>query len=276
MKNRARPGKHNIRLTLMLCIAAFMVLASVFAGFFAPNDPLESHYDAILQAPSSSYPCGTDQLGRCIFSRILYGGRTSLLIAFIVVAIVASVGILIGIVAGFSGGFADNLIMRIVDMLMAFPGTVFVIAVVSVLGTSLQNIIIAMTAIGWTYYARISRSLALSLRKNEYIIQARLGGASFIRITFHYVLPNIIPFFLVIITQDIGDKLLSIAALSLLGLGSQPPTPEWGFMLSEGKKFMQTAPWMLVFPGMAILINVIVYNLLGDMLRDALDPKNIC
>lgn len=255
--------------------AVLFVLFALFAGNFAPYDPLETHYDHMLEAPGSSFLFGTDQLGRDLFSRILYGGKTSLLIAFLVTFIVATVGILLGTVAGFFGGAIDAVIMRISDVLMAFPGTIFVLAMVSVLGTGLGNLIIAMTFTGWTHYARVSRALVLSVRNNDYIEQAHLGGATTGKILFRYIIPNVIPSLLVLITQDIGGKLLTIAGLSLLGLGSQPPTPEWGFMLSEGRKYMTIAPWMLLFPGLVILVNVIIFNLLGDSLRDILDPHNL-
>ena len=163
--------------------------------------------------------------------------------------------------------------MRLSDMLMAFPGSIFTIALVSFLGTGLPNLILAMTLTGWTYYARISRSLVLSIKNNTYIEQARLGGANNFRIMTGYIIPNVMPSLLVNITQDIGSKLLTIAGLSLLGLCSQPPTPEWGYMLSEGKDYMYSAPWMLMAPGMVILINVIIFNLLGDCIQDLMNPK---
>ena len=205
----------------------------------------------MLKAPNSTYIFGTDQLGRDLFSRILYGGKSSLLIAFTVTAIISSVGILVGTIAGFTGGIFDNLLMRFSDMLMAFPGYIFTIALVSFIGVGLPNMILAMSLTGWTYYARISRSLVLSVKNNVYIEQARLVN----------------------IFQDIGGELLTISGLSLLGLGSPPPTPEWGFMLSEGKDYMYSAPWMLIFPGMVILISVVIFNLLGDCIQDLMNPK---
>ncbi len=252
--------------------AAFLIFA-LFAGHFAPYDPFESHYTHILEAPSREFIFGTDQLGRDIFSRILYGGKTSILIAFAVTAIIAVTGILLGTAAGFWGGAFDVILMRLSDTLMAFPGSIFTIALVSFLGTGLQNLILAMTLTGWTYYARISRSLVLSIKNNTYIEQARLGGATNLKIMMAYIVPNVVPALLVNIAQDIGSKLLTIAGLSLLGLGSQPPTPEWGYMLSEGRDYMYSAPWMLMFPGLVILINVIVFNLLGDGIQDLLNPK---
>jgi len=229
-----------IRFVIIMAFAVLFLLFALFAGKFAPYDPLETHYTDLLKAPCKQYLMG---------------------------------GILIGTIAGFWGGAFDAVLMRLSDMLMAFPGSIFTIALVSFLGTGLPNLILAMTITGWTYYARISRSLVLSIKNNTYIEQARLGGANNFRIMTGYIIPNVMPSLLVNITQDIGSKLLTIAGLSLLGLGSQPPTPEWGYMLSEGKDYMYSAPWMLMAPGIVILINVIIFNLLGDSIQDLMNPK---
>ncbi len=273
---------HYVRIALrdkkfmfIFAVTVLFVLVTVFAGAVAPHDPLAQDYDAMLQAPSAIYPFGTDQVGRCLLSRILYGGKSSLLIAIAVTGLMAVIGTIIGMISGFTGGIVDTVLMRITDMLLAFPHIVFVIAIVSVLGTGTFNLIIAMTLISWTMYARVSRSMVMTIRNEDYVEQARLGGASRPAIMFRYIMPNVIPYLIVLITQDIGSNLLTLASLSLLGLGSQPPTPEWGFMLSEGKRYMQTAPWMILFPGMAILVSVIIFNLMGDSLRDILDPRGI-
>lgn len=273
---------HYVRIALrdkkfmfIFAVTVLFVLVTVFAGAVAPHDPLAQDYDAMLQAPSAVYPFGTDQVGRCLLSRILYGGKSSLLIAIAVTGLMAVIGTIIGMISGFTGGIVDTVLMRITDMLLAFPHIVFVIAIVSVLGTGTINLIIAMTLISWTMYARVSRSMVMTIRNEDYVEQARLGGASRPAIMFRYIMPNVIPYLIVLITQDIGSNLLTLASLSLLGLGSQPPTPEWGFMLSEGKRYMQTAPWMILFPGMAILVSVIIFNLMGDSLRDILDPRGI-
>ena len=183
------------------------------------------------------------------------------------------VGLKCGGSDGLSGITANPLVGRFSDMLMAFPGFIFTIALVSFIGVGLPNMILAMSLTGWTYYARISRSLVLSVKNNVYIEQARLGGASNWKILLHYIIPNVLPSLLVNIFQDIGGELLTISGLSLLGLGSPPPTPEWGFMLSEGKDYMYSAPWMLLFPGMVILISVVIFNLLGDCIQDLMNPK---
>lgn len=275
MKRKMSPAmkKAWVRFAILSLLALIFVFFALFASVLAPFDPLESHYADMLKPPSITYLFGTDQLGRDLFSRILYGGKSSLLIAFAVTAIISTVGILVGTIAGFTGGFFDNVLMRLSDMLMAFPGYIFTIALVSFIGIGLPNMILAMSLTGWTYYARISRSLVLSVKNNVYIEQARLGGASHMRILLLYVIPNVLPSLLVNIFQDIGGKLLTISGLSLLGLGSPPPTPEWGFMLSEGKNYMYSAPWMLIFPGLVILVSVVIFNLLGDCIQDLMNPK---
>lgn len=270
-----RLALRNRKFMVMLAITLIFVLFTVFAGAIAPHDPITQDYSVLLQPPSREYPFGTDQVGRCLFSRILYGGRSSLLIAIVVTLLMAFIGVVIGLISGYAGGVADVVLMRITDMLLAFPNIVFVIAVVSVLGTGTRNLIIAMTAISWTVYARVVRSMVITIKKEDYVEQARLGGAGRLAVMLRYILPNVIPYLIVLITQDIGSNLLTLASLSLLGLGSQPPTPEWGFMLSEGRRYMQTSPWMLVYPGMVILICVIIFNLLGDSLRDILDPRGV-
>ena len=275
MKRKMSPAmkKAWVRFGVLSLFALIFVFFALFASVLAPFDPLESHYADMLKPPSTTYLFGTDQLGRDLFSRILYGGKSSLLIAFAVTAIISTVGILIGTLAGFTGGFFDNVLMRFSDMLMAFPGYIFTIALVSFIGIGLPNMILAMSLTGWTYYARISRSLVLSVKNNVYIEQARLGGASRTRILLVYIIPNVLPSLLVNIFQDIGGKLLTISGLSLLGLGSPPPTPEWGFMLSEGKNYMYSAQWMLIFPGLVILVSVVIFNLLGDCIQDLMNPK---
>lgn len=264
-------GKRSF-LVLLAC-AVLLILVPVFAPWIAPNDPIANDYENMMISGSSRYPLGTDQIGRCILSRLIYGGRTSLLIVFWVIAIVAVVGVVIGVASGYLGGWVDMLLTRLTDLVMAIPSTVFVIALVSVLGSSLRNTVLAMSLVGWTEYARVSRALVLSVKENTYVEEARLGGLSERQIICRNILPNIVPYLIINMTQDIGANLLTLAGLSLLGLASQPPTPEWGFMLSEGRRFIQTAPWLILYPGLAILLHVVVFNLLGDSLRDILDPR---
>ena len=265
--------KARIKFAVALAFTVLFICFSLFASYLAPYDPLETHYDHMLEAPSSRFIFGTDQLGRDIYSRILYGGKTSLLIAFAVTGIVSFIGIFVGTAAGYIGGVFDSLLMRFCDTLMAFPGSIFTIALVSFIGTGATNMILAMCLTSWTGFARISRSLVLSIKNNVYIEQARMGGASDWKILMVYIIPNVLPALLVNIFQSIGSKLLTISGLSLLGLGSPPPTPEWGFMLSEGKNFMYQASWMLTYPGLVILINVIIFNFLSDSIQDLMNPK---
>lgn len=266
-------GLHDKAFMFLLICAVLLILLPVFAPWVAPNDPIANDYQNTLIPGSSQYPLGTDPNGRCILSRLIYGGQTSLLIIFWVVAIISLLGIIIGIVSGYLGGWVDLFVTRFIDMVVAIPSTVFVIALVSVLGSGLQNTVMAMSLVGWTDYARVTRALVLSIKENEYIAEARLGGLNHFQIIRRYILPNLIPYLLVNITQDIGENLLVLSGLSLLGLASQPPTPEWGFMLSEGRRYLQTAPWMIIYPGLMIVLHVMVFNLLGDRLRDILDPR---
>ena len=260
---------------LFLILAVILILIPVFAPFIAPNDPIKTDYDNLLIDHSDKYPLGTDQIGRCFLSRLIFGGRMSLLIVFIVIAISAVIGIALGIIAGYAGGKVDTLIARITDIFMAVPQTVFVIALVSVLGTNMRNTILAMSVVSWTEYCRVTRALVLSLKENPYVEEGRLGGMSELQIIFKLILPNAFPYLLVNITQDIGGKLLTLSGLSLLGLSAQPPTPEWGYMLSEGRHFIQANPRLILYPGLTIVMNVVVFNLLGDSLRDVLDPRFI-
>ena len=256
-----------------LFLAVTLVLIPVFAPGIAPHDPIATDYANSMNPGCAQYPLGTDQIGRCILSRLIWGGRTSLLIIFQVIAIIAVIGVVLGILSGYTGGWVDMLLTRFTDIVMAIPSTVFVIALVSVLGPGLRNTVLAMSLVGWTEYFRVARALVLSIRENQFVQEARMGGLTNRRIVRRVILPNIVPYLLVNITQDIGAQLLTLSGLSLLGLSSQPPTPEWGFMLSEGRKFIQSAPWLIIYPGMVIVLHVIVFNLLGDSLRDILDPR---
>ena len=204
----------------------------------------------------------------------MYGGRYSLLISIVVTFIVAFLGIGIGLVSGYIGGYVDVIIMRFVDLIMSFPYIVFVIVVVSMIGGGLHNLILVMVLINWTNYARVTRSIVTSMKNENFINQAKLSGASTLRVMYKYLAPNIFPYLIVLTMQDIANNLLTLSSLSLLGIGVQPPTPEWGLMLGEGKKYIQTAPWILFYPGLAIFICVAIFNLLGESLRDILDPKN--
>lgn len=273
MRFYVKKALRNREFMIMLILAIILILIPVFAPVIAPHDPIVNDYANAMNPGSKEYPFGTDQIGRCILSRLIWGGRTSLLIVFLVVFIVGVVGITLGIVAGFFGGWVDMLITRFTDIVMALPATVFVIALVSVLGPSLRHTVLAMSLVGWTEYCRVARALVLGEKESAYVQEARLGGLNRFQTIKRNILPNVFPYLLVNITQDIGSQLLTLSGLSLLGLSSQPPTPEWGFMLSEGRKYIQAAPWLIFYPGLIIVIHVIVFNLLGDSLRDILDPR---
>jgi len=273
MNSYVKRALHNRQFMILLVLAITLILLAVFADKVAPHDPLATNFDQSMVAHSAEYPMGTDQIGRCILSRLIYGGRTSMLIVFRVIAAVSVIGITLGVLAGYLGGWVDLLITRFTDMVMAIPSTVFVIALVSVLNPSLHHTVLAMALVGWTEYCRITRALVLSVRENNYVDEARMGGLSELQVIWRVILPNVFPYLLVNITQDIGSYLLTLGGLSLLGLSSQPPTPEWGFMLSEGRKFITAAPWLIFWPGAVIVLHVVIFNLLGDSLRDILDPR---
>jgi len=273
MKIYMKKALENREFIILLILAILLILIPVFAPKLAPHDPIVNDYGNAMISGNREYPFGTDQIGRCVLSRLIWGGRTSLLIVFVVVFIVAVIGIILGIIAGFFGGWADMLITRFTDIVIALPATVFVIALISVLGPSLKHTVMAMSLVGWTEYCRVARALVLAEKESPYVQEARLGGLNRLQIIRRNILPNVFPYLLVNITQDIGNQLLILSGLSLLGLSSQPPTPEWGFMLSEGKKYIQAAPWLIFYPGLIIVIHVIVFNLLGDSLRDILDPR---
>ena len=273
MKIYMKKTLENREFIILLILAILLILIPVFAPKLAPHDPIVNDYGNAMISGNREYPFGTDQIGRCVLSRLIWGGRTSLLIVFVVVFIVAVIGIILGIIAGFFGGWADMLITRFTDIVIALPATVFVIALISVLGPSLKHTVMAMSLVGWTEYCRVARALVLAEKESPYVQEARLGGLNRLQIIRRNILPNVFPYLLVNITQDIGNQLLILSGLSLLGLSSQPPTPEWGFMLSEGKKYIQAAPWLIFYPGLIIVIHVIVFNLLGDSLRDILDPR---
>ncbi|ADK15319.1 nickel transporter permease [Clostridium ljungdahlii] len=262
------------KLFIFLCILAVILISiSLSANYIAPHDPLKTNMTNALQGRSSKFPLGTDNLGRCLLSRLLYGASTSLKMTFCLVIIIFIVGTALGTIAAYFGGIVDTIIMRFSDIFLAFPGIIFAIAIAGVLGPSSMNVVIALAVVNWVKYARVSRSLVMSVRKKEYIKGAKMGGAKEYQIILKYILPNIIPSLIVIATMDIGTMMLEISSLSFLGLGAQPPTPEWGYMLNEGRNYMQTSPGLMIYPGAAIFITVMIFNLLGDSIRDILDPN---
>ncbi len=254
-------------------ILLVLMVVAVFAPHLAPYDPVELNLTERLSAPSMKHLMGTDSVGRDILSRIIYGTRASLIIALVVVVIEVFCGTLAGAAAGCLGGVVDEILMRIVDILLAFPGIILALVIVGMLGPSLLNLIIALTSVGWVKYARVVRGCILAVKEELFIESAKAIGCGNFRIATRHILPNIISPVIVLATLNMGTIIISIAGLSFLGLGVQPPTAEWGIMLSEGKPFMESAPHIMIFPGMMIMITVLAFNLIGDGLRDVLDMK---
>ena len=263
----------KIRFTILIVLAVILCILSIVAPYIIPNDPYKVDLLKALQPPSEEFPFGTDQLGRCLFSRVLCGGASTIFSSLLLVTIIFIVGTTIGVVCGYYGGIADTIAMRIVDILLAFPGMVLAIAVAGLLGAGLKNAIIALSCISWTKYARLSRSQVLSIRQNTFIEAAKMGGNNSFQIIFCHILPNVAGTLVVTATLDIGVMIMELAGLSFLGLGALPPAPEWGSMMNQGRSMLQHAPWLTLFPGGAILITVMIFNLLGDSVRDMLDPK---
>lgn len=258
---------------VFLLILAVLILISLFAAEIAPHDPLTIQHDLALQGPSAAFPFGTDDFGRCVFSRILYGMRSSLFMSLLIVGISLAIGTTAGIVSGYFGGRVDDCIMRLTDMFLAFPGMVFSIAVVGVLGVGWGNTAIALILPGWLIFARLSRGLVLTVKEKEYLRSAKAAGLTTVQIMRRYILPNIAQQLVIVAAIEIGSTLISFCALTYLGMGAQPPEPELGLMLSEAKSKMQIAPWMMFFPCLTVFVIVILFQLLSDALRDVLDPS---
>ena len=261
------------------CLFALLALLIILTAIFAPVvtggvSPTDSVLKDALQAPSARHIFGTDKLGRDIFTRVIYGARTSLTASFAVVLIIFALGTVLGVLAGYFGGWVDAVIMRIADMMVSFPGMVFAMAIAGILGASVRNAVIAVSLVSWTKYARLARSLVLKIRNRDYVAAAVVTGSKTPYILTKYMIPNVIPTLVITAATDIGGMMLELAGLSFLGFGAKAPTPEWGLMLNEGRQFIQSAPWMMLYPGAAIFVVVVVFNLLGDALRDILDPRD--
>ncbi|MBW2154243.1 MAG: ABC transporter permease [Deltaproteobacteria bacterium] len=254
-------------------IILLFIFSAIFAPWIAPYDPLESNLEEALQSHNFKHWLGTDEQGRDILSRIIYGGRMSLAIGVIAVAIANAVGILLGLVSGYVGGKVDNAIMRMMDILMAFPGMLLALAIVSALGPGIFNLMIAIGVYSVPTFARVVRGSVLAVKEMEYVESARAIGLGNIKILFSDILPNCMGPVLVLSTLRIATAILTGAGLSFLGLGPQPPTPEWGAMLSSGRTYLRVAPWVATYPGLAIMCVVLGFNIFGDGLRDAMDPR---
>lgn len=260
------------RATIGLIVLLLIVFGAIFAQLITPYDPRSQEFD-ILEAPSPAHVLGTDDLGRDLFTRILYGARVSLLVGVITVAISLVAGVLIGILAGYYGGWIDTVLMRYIDLQWAFPNFIIAVYLVAVFGTGLSNVIVAVSLAFLDDFARITRGMVLSIREDEYVLAAKSLGASDVQIMLRHVLPNAIAPIIVLATISVSYAILAEAALSFLGLGVSPSTPTWGMIVSDSRTFFSRAWWLGVYPGMAIMITVLSINFLGDALRDILDVR---
>ncbi|HSK39051.1 MAG TPA: ABC transporter permease [Arenibaculum sp.] len=257
-----------------LAVIVLVIAAAALAPWIAPHDPILQSWTAVRTAPSAAHWLGTDEVGRDILSRIVWGARASLLAGIVSVGVAAGIGVPAGLLAGYAGGVADTVIGRITDAMLACPFLILAIALAAVLGPSLANAMIAIGATAAPVFVRLTRGQVLSVKAETYIEAARAVGAPHRRIVLGHVLPNILPALLVQATLTVATAIIAEASLSFLGLGQQPPAPSWGSMLYSAQRFLVTAPWMAVWPGLAIFVTVLSLNLLGDGLRDALDPRS--
>lgn len=272
-KQKIRKNHIKGKLIFFLILAAVLLLIAVFAKYLCPYDPYAQNLLEAQQPPSTAHPLGTDRYGRDMLSRVMIGSTTSIFATLVLVAIITIAGTAVGILCGWGGGKIDTVLMRISDVFLAFPGLVFALAVAGVLGGGVQNAIIALGAISWPKFARLARGLTLAEKDSPYMMAARLSGSSTPKLLVKHILPNIAGQILVTSVLDIGTMMMELAGLSFLGLGVKPPMAEWGSMISDGRVMLQTAPWMVLAPGGAIFVTVMIFNLLGDTVRDYMDPK---
>ncbi|WP_339148635.1 MULTISPECIES: nickel ABC transporter permease subunit NikC [unclassified Sutcliffiella] len=263
------------RILIVLCSSIILVLflITIFAPWLAPNDPVLVNLAHKLQSPSLDYPLGTDHLGRCTFSRILFGARISLGFAMLIFISALSIGLIVGIIAGYKGGWIDQLLMRFGDGLMAIPSLLFVLGFVGIWGAGLKQVVLGLILVQWVYYARIIRGMVLSLKEQNYITAAKISGSSTWTIMKKHIFPNVIPPLAVMGTLEMGWAIMNLSSMSFLGLGVQPPTPEWGAMIHEGKSYIRTHPSLMIYPGLMIMLVVITFNLLGESLSERFGVK---
>ena len=266
--------KTNRAFDVTTCLVLLLIIIALAAPVLSPYSPVEASMQNAFLPPSAEHIFGTDKLGRDNFSRVLYGAHASLSGVLLLVFTVFVVGTTMGVLSGYYGGKVDIVIMRISDMMISFPGMILAIAVAGIMGGSLVNAVLALTIVSWTKYARLARSLVLKIKRRDFVEAAVVNGGSSSHILWVHILPNILPLLVVTAASDIGALMMELAGLSFLGFGSQPPAPEWGLMLNEGRQQLQTAPWLMIFPGLAIFITVVIFNLWGDNLRDVLDPRD--
>lgn len=272
-KQKIRKNHTKAKLVFFLVLTALLLFVAAFAKYLCPYDPYVQDLALAQKPPGPEHLLGTDRYGRDMLSRVIIGSTTSIYATLLLVAVITVVGMAIGIFCGWKGGKADTVLMRISDLFLAFPGLVFALAVAGVLGGGIQNAIIALAVISWPKFARLARGLTLTQKDSAYLMAAKLSGNSTGKLLFKHILPNIAGPILVTSVLDIGTMMMELAGLSFLGLGVKPPMAEWGSMINDGRSMLQISPWMVLAPGMAIFITVMIFNLLGDTIRDYMDPK---
>ena len=271
---KVRKNRIRIRLTLFLILTAALLLVAIFADKIVPYDPYAQDLSKSLLPPSAEHWMGTDRYGRDMFSRVVVGAQTSIFSTLALVGVISVFGTAVGTLCGYYGGAMDSVVMRISDVCLAFPGLVFALAIAAMLGGGVSNAVLALAVISWPKYARVARSQTLAPKSSGFVAAARLSGDSSMQMILRHILPNILGPILVTAMLDIGTMMMELAGLSFLNLGAQPPTAEWGNMMSGGRSMLQTYPWLVLSPGFAIFLSVVIFNLLGDTVRDYMDPKN--
>ena len=262
------------RLIFFLILAVILLLVTIFADRIVPYDPYAQDLSKSMMPPSSEHLMGTDRYGRDMFSRVIVGAQVSIFSTLALVGVISVFGTIVGTLCGYYGGAVDSIVMRISDVCLAFPGLVFALAIAALLGGGVGNAVIALAVISWPKYARVARGQTLALKNVPFMLAARLSGCTSLQMILRHILPNILGPILVTAMLDIGTMMMELAGLSFLGLGAQPPTAEWGNMMSGGRSMLQTYPWLVLSPGLAIFVTVVIFNLLGDTVRDYMDPKN--
>lgn len=270
---KLRIKNKNPGLFLSAGVLIFFMLSAIFAGYIAPHNPEKANLELRLKEPCHEYPFGTDHLGRCILSRIIFGARVSLSVGLLVVSSSLILGLTIGALSGYYGGWLDEIVMRVVDAFLAFPSLLLALGIAGLFGAGFMNLVMALIIVDWAGYARLARSSVMAVKEQDYIKAAKGLGTGDLHVILHHVIPNVMSPLIVMATIGMGYVILSAAGLSFLGFGVQPPTPEWGSMLNEGKIYIRSAPYIMIFPGIAIMITVLAFNYLGDELRDLLDPR---
>ena len=271
---KVKKNSTEVRLIFFLILVMILLLITLFADKLVPYDPYAQDLGQAMLPPSALHWMGTDQYGRDMFSRVVIGAQTSIFSTLALVSVISVFGTIVGTLCGYYGGLLDSVVMRISDVCLAFPGLVFALAIAALLGGGVSNAVIALAVISWPTYARVARSQTLALKSSSFVSAARLSGCSSMQMILRHILPNSLGPILVTAMLDIGTMMMELAGLSFLGLGAQPPTAEWGNMMSGGRSMLQTYPWLVLSPGFAIFLTVVIFNLLGDTVRDYMDPKN--